>query len=59
MKFSREDDSLVVRKRIAFAVNVLLCIAIVWSLGLNWSLAVLLGFLVYILMNLGFALFKV
>ena len=59
MKFSREDGPLVWRKRIIFAVNVLLVVAIVWSLGLNWSLAVLLGFLVYILMNLGFALFKV
>lgn len=59
MKFSREDEPLLVRKRIIFAVNVLLVVAIVWSLGLNWSLAVLLGFLVYILMNLGFALFKV
>lgn len=59
MKYSREDGPLVWRKRIIFAVNVLLVVAIVWSLGLNWSLAVLLGFLVYILMNLGFALFKV
>ena len=59
MKFSREDDSLVVRKRIVFAVNVLICVAIVWSLGLNWSLAVLLSFLVYILMNLIFILLRV
>ena len=59
MKFSREDDPLVRRKRIIFGINALLVVAIVWSLGLNWSLAVLLGFLVYILMNLGFALFKI
>lgn len=59
MKFSREDDRLVVGKRIAFAVNVLLCVGIVWSLGLNWSLAVLLSFLVYILMNVAFALLRI
>jgi CDP-diacylglycerol--serine O-phosphatidyltransferase len=58
MKFSREDDSLVKRKRILFAVDVLLVVAIVVSLHLNWSLIILLVFLVYILMNLGLALFR-
>ena len=58
MKFSREDDSLMKRKRILFAVNVLLVVAIVVSLHLNWSLIILLVFLVYILMNLGLALFR-
>ncbi len=58
MKFSREDDSLVKRKRILFAVDVLLVVAIVVSLQLNWSLIILLVFLVYILMNLGLALFR-
>ena len=59
MKFNRSDDSLTRRKRILYAVNVVLVIAIVAALGLNWSLAVLLSLLVYILMNLGFALFRV
>ncbi len=59
MKFSREDGPLVKRKRIIFGINALLVVAIVVSLRLNWSLAVLLIFLVYILMNLAFALFKV
>ena len=58
MKFSREDGRLVWRKRILFAVNALLCVAIVFSMGLNWSLAVLLVFGVYILMNLIFAAFR-
>ena len=58
MKFSAQDDRLTKRKRIIFAVNVLLVVAIVASLRLNWSLAVLLTFLVYILMNLAFALLK-
>ena len=59
MKFSAEDDRMTKRKRILFAVNVLLVVAIVASLGLNWSLVILLSFLVYILMNLGFALFRI
>lgn len=55
MKFSRDDSRLTWRKRIVFAFNVLLVVALVASLGLNWSLVVLLSFLVYILMNLAFA----
>ena len=51
MKFGREDSRLTWRKRIAFAFNVLLVVVIVVSLRLNWSLAVLLSFLVYVLMN--------
>lgn len=59
MKFSSKDTSILKRKRLAFAVNCLLCVAIVLIVGLNWSLAVLLAFVVYILMNVAFALFKV
>lgn len=59
MKFSGKDTSILKRKRLAFAVNCLLCVAIVLIVGLNWSLAVLLAFVVYILMNVAFALFKV
>ncbi len=59
MKFSAQDDRLTKRKRIIFAVNILLVVAIVASLRLNWSLIILLTFLVYILMNLGLALFRV
>lgn len=59
MKFGPEDTALTKRKRIIFAVNVLLVVAIVLSLGLNWSLVILLSFVVYILMNLAFALFGI
>lgn len=43
-------------KRLAFAVNVLIIIAIVASFGLNWSLVVLFSFVVYVLMNVVFAI---
>lgn len=59
MKFSGKDTAILKRKRLAFAVNCLFCVAIVLIVGLNWSLAVLLAFVVYILMNVAFALFKV
>jgi len=44
------------RKRIYFGINLAIVIAIVAILGLNWSMAVLFGFTVYILMNLAFAI---
>ena len=57
MKFGRDDSRLTWRKRILFAVNVVLVVAIVATLGLNWSLVILLSFLVYVLMNLAFVAF--
>lgn len=61
MKISKEnkDDKTSMRKRVAFLVNVAIIVAIVASLGLNWSLAVLLTFVVYALMNMAFALFRI
>ncbi|MBR1576524.1 MAG: CDP-diacylglycerol--serine O-phosphatidyltransferase [Bacteroidales bacterium] len=59
MKFSAEDGRMTKRTRVLFAVNVLLVIGIVFSLHLNWSLAVLLAFLVYVLMNLCFAAWRI
>lgn len=59
MKFSKDDSRILKRKRLAFAVNCILCVAIVLIIGLNWSLAVLLAFAVYILMNAAFALLKI
>lgn len=44
------------RKRIYFGVNLVLVCAIVAILGWNWSMAVLFGFAVYVLMNLAFAI---
>lgn len=40
------------KKRITFAVNVVLIVAIVAVMGINWSMTVLLSFVVYVLMNL-------
>ncbi|MCQ2165706.1 MAG: CDP-diacylglycerol--serine O-phosphatidyltransferase [Bacteroidales bacterium] len=61
MKFGKgkESDPVTSRKRISFLVNVAVIVAIVASLGLNWSLAVLLTFVVYALMNIVFALFRI
>ena len=61
MKFSKEHkaDQVTFRKRIAFIVNVLIIVAIAATLGLNWSLVVLLSFVVYTLMNAVFALLRI
>jgi len=61
MKVTKEtmSDKVTMRKRIAFFINVAIIVVIVASLGLNWSLAVLLSFVVYALMNMAFALFKI
>ncbi|MCQ2174584.1 MAG: CDP-alcohol phosphatidyltransferase family protein [Bacteroidales bacterium] len=50
MKISREDR-VENRKRIAFGINLLIVGAIVLVLKVNWSMVILLGFVVYILMN--------
>lgn len=56
MKFKAGDvDSFTKGKRISFIVNVALCIVVVAVLRLNWSLAILLSFLMYILMNVVYA----
>lgn len=54
MKFSREDSKLLRYKRLSLLFNVILIIAIVAIMRVNWSLAVLLIFVVYVLMNLAF-----
>ena len=51
-----KGDGLENRKRIAFAVNVVIIAALVLLAGIHWSMVVLLSFVVYILMNLVFAL---
>lgn len=58
-KFSKADSHLLKRKRIFFAVNCALCLVVVLVTGQHWTLAVLLSFIVYILMNVAFAVFKV
>lgn len=60
MKFGKKKaESAVFKKRIAFLVNSLLILAVVLLLDLNWSLVILLIFVFYVLMNLGYAIAKV
>lgn len=51
-KFSLKDPVSVNRKRIAFAVDLVLIVAIVAATGLNWSMVILLGLFTYVVMNL-------
>ena len=59
MKFKRGQDKVLLRKRIYFAINVLLIVGIVVALGLNWSLVGLLTSVFYVFMNVVYALFKI
>jgi len=52
-------ESTLYRKRLAFLVNLVLVAVIVVVSSLNWSMAVLLSLLVYVIMNLVFWIFKV
>lgn len=56
LKFKRNEQRVVVLKRLSMLVNILLIIVIVACLGLNWSLVVLLSMVVYVLMNIAFAI---
>ena len=58
-KFSLKDPVSVNRKRIAFAVDLILIVAIVAATGLNWSMVILLGLVTYVIMNLILAELKV
>ena len=58
-KFSLKDPVSVNRKRIAFAVDLVLIVAIVAATGLNWSMVILLGLVTYLVMNLILAALKV
>ena len=58
-KFSLKDPVSVNRKRIAFAVDLVLIVAIVAATGLNWSMVILLGLVTYVVMNLILAARKV
>ena len=59
MKFSCDDDKVLRGKRLAFLVNVVLIGVIVAVCRLNWSMAVLLTFVVYVLMNVTFKLCRI
>lgn len=59
MKFSSKDAPVLKRKRLFFVINCVICAAVVAITGQNWTLAVLLSFVVYIVMNAAFAIFKI
>lgn len=59
IKFSKDDSKTLKQKRICFLINCVLCIAIVAVFGLHWSLATLMIFTVYIIMNAVFAALSV
>lgn len=59
MKFSRQDSRVLQVKRIVFILGAMLVIAAVVLCHAHWSLAVLLTFVLYILKNLFYALFKI
>lgn len=59
MKFGGETSRALRFKRISFIVEIALILAAVLILGLNWSLAVTLSCLLYIIKNLVYAIFKV
>ena len=54
MKFRKgiSKDSPLYRQRVAFAGTVVIAAILVMTLGLNWSMIVLLSFIAYIIMNL-------
>ena len=54
MKFKKgiSKDSPLYRQRISFAGTVVVAAVLVMTLGLNWSMIVLLSFVAYIVMNL-------
>lgn len=59
MKFGGETSRAIRFKRISFIVEIALILAAVLILGLNWSLAVTLSCVLYILKNIVYAIFKV
>lgn len=59
LKFAKEDDPVLVRKRVYFLVNIAIICVIVAVFGFHWSMAVLLALLMYVLMNLVFAAFRI
>lgn len=59
MKLGKNQEPVLKKKRVCFLVNIVLIIVIVLALGLNWSLTILLTFVVYVLSNIIYRLFSV
>lgn len=58
LKFSKDDTALLKRKRLFLLINQLVIAAIVAIVGYNWSMVILLGMTVYVLMNIVFSIVK-
>lgn len=54
MKLAAGSDSLMKIKRLSFMATALVCVAITLLFGFNWSMAVLMVFTAYILLNIAF-----
>ena len=59
MKIKKGQDRIFIKKRIYFVINILLVVGVVIALHLNWSLAILLSFVFYVLMNIVYAICKI
>ena len=59
MKFHKDDSNVLKGKRIAFGVKVLAAVAVCLICGLHWSLAVLLTFICYIVVNVLYCIFGI
>lgn len=59
MKIAADDTKTILLKRVSFVVEIAVILAVVLLLRHNWSLAVTLSCVLYILKNLVYALFKV
>jgi len=59
MKFHSDDPKSLKIKRICFAVNCVLCVLIVVLTAQCWSLSMFFAFIVYVAMNIVFALLKI
>ncbi len=52
MKLSKHQEPVLTKKRICFLANVFVVVIITVALGLNWSLIILLTFVLYVLSNI-------
>lgn len=59
MKLGKNQEAVLKKKRVCFLANIVLVLAVVLILGLNWSLVILLTFVVYVLSNIIYRLFSV
>lgn len=59
MKFSKDDSSSVKSKRLSFVIEVAIVLALTLIFGFHWSAVVLTTFVLYIVKNLFYALFRI